>query len=313
MSKLLKNRNLHEQSGFRALLALSLCASMAAFGCTTDRNLGNGNPVVTPGLRNSPTSGTSAGSESESVPPPMMSSFSNGSVEPRIARMSALEVAAILAQQQPRVRILGPVSPDNGGRPYGSDRMIPQQQVTQQYSVNSTLYSAPTEAVTSGAGEAVGSTDAVVFDTNGVVIDNSGFTAASTIAGSSVVTGTTTANSGMNVTNAAAPVIAPSGTAITPTSNAMTAPTGFASVRTLSPTAASVVNPPASISGSPAVAATSSSRTAGTANRTTTNPSNATVSSSTVSATTSVGVANPVRVLNANGRVTMTNSAARQQ
>ena len=68
MSKSLIKSNLAERSSTRALLAVSLCASMAAFGCTTNRTLGNGNPVVTPGSRTSPTSGTSAGSESEAVP-----------------------------------------------------------------------------------------------------------------------------------------------------------------------------------------------------------------------------------------------------
>jgi len=308
MSKLLKNRNLSEQSGFRALLALSLCASMAAFGCTTDRTLGNGDPVGTPGLRTAPTGGTSAGSESEPVPPPMMSSFSNGAfpIQPRIARLSAAESAAIMAQQLPRVRVLGPASPDNGGRPYVSDLMTPRPQFTPQYSVNSTIYSGPTEAVTSGVGESV-SNAATVLDTSGVAVGNSGFTAASTIAGSSVVTGsTTTANSGTNVTNAAGPVIAPSGTTITPTSNAISAPTGFASVRTLSPTAASVVNPPASISGSPAIATASSSRNARTAS--TANPT-----TSTVSPTSSVEMTNPVRVVNTNGRVTITNAGATRQ
>jgi hypothetical protein len=307
MSKSLIKSNLAERFSTRALLAVSLCASMAAFGCTTDRNLGNGDPVVTPGSRTSPTSGAPSGSESEAVPPPMMSSFSNGSVPVRTihGRLSAAEAAAIMAQQQPRVRVLGPVSPGNSSRPYVSDRMmLAQQQGGGASSVNSTIYSGPTEVITSGAGEAV----AGVIDTSGVVVDTSG-SAAPIIAGSSVTTGTaTTASSGTNVTNAAGPVIAPSGTTITPTSSAVSSPAAFASVRTLSPTAASVVNPPASISGSPAVATTSSSRT----NRTATT-SNATASSPSVSTTMNVGVANPVRVQNANGRITITNSSTTRQ
>ena len=316
MTKLLMKRNLSERSSMRAFLALSLCASMAAFGCTTDRNLGNGDPVVTPGSRTSPTSGTSVGSESESVPPPMMSTFSNGQVRtirPQIARMTAEEAAAIMAQQQPRVRVLGPVSPGRSGRPYLSDLALAQQQPEARYSVNSTIYSAPTEAILSGAGEPVATNGAAatVVDTSSVGTGSTGLTAASTIAGSSVVTGTT-ASTGTNVTNAAAPVIAPSGSVVTPTSNAISAPTGFASVRTLSPTAAAVVNPPASISGSPAIATSSSSRTAGataTATRTGT-----TVSASSVSAPpTNVTVTNPVRVLTANGRLTITNTGTTRQ
>ncbi len=274
MSKSLKNSNLSERSPIRALLAVSLCASMAAFGCTTDRTLGNGDPVVTPGSRTSPTSGTSAGSESGALPPPMMSSFSNGSVPvlPRTGRLTADAAAAIMLDQQPRVRVLGPVAP-GPGRPYLSDQMMAsQQQGAAQTSVNSTIYSGPTEVITSGAGEPVAAVDAIA-------------TAGSTVA----------ANPGTSVTNASAPVIAPAGTAITPTSSAVSTPGAFASVRTLSPTAASVVNPPASVSGSPAVAATSSSRT----NTTTQQPIT----------TSNTAVANPVRVLNSNGRLTITNSA----
>jgi hypothetical protein len=306
MSKSLSNSNLSGRPAIRPLLAVFLCTSMAAFGCTTDRNLGNGDPVGTPGVRSVPTGGTSAGSESEPVPPPMMSSSSAGTVQPRIARLSADQAAAIMAQQQ-RVRVLGPASPDNGGRPYVSDRMmVSSQQYGAQSSVNSTLYSGPTAAITSGAGEAVVTGD--IVDTGVAVGDNG----AAVIAGSSVgatVTGTTT-----TLTNAAGPVIAPTGTTITPTSSAVATPSAFASVRTLSPTAAAVVNPPASVSGSPAIAATSSTRTAGTTttiNRTATTNSATSVSNS--NATTNAGVANPVRVLNTNGRVTITNSGTTRQ
>jgi hypothetical protein len=310
MIKPLTTSNLHERSAIRTLLAISLCASMAAFGCTTDRNLGNGDPVTTPGTRSVPTGGTSAGSESEPVPPPMMSSFSNGAVpvQRRVARLSADEAAAIMAQQQPRVRVLGPVSPDNGGRPYASDQMLPQQQREMRYTINSSINSQLTEAITSGAGEGVAGSDAAVsfLDTSGVAAGTAGFTSASTIAGSSVSSGTaTTVSTGTNVTNAAAPVIAPSGTPVTPTSSTVSTPAAFASVRTLSPTAASVVNPPASISGSPAVATASSSRTNSTVRTTTT--SNAAVPSTTV------GVANPVRVLNTNGRLIITNTGTTRQ
>lgn len=302
MSKSLQNSNLSERSPIRALLAVSLCASMAAFGCTTDRTLGNGDPVVTPGSRTSPTSGTSAGSESGALPPPMMSSFSNGSVPvlPRSGRLTADAAAAIMLDQQPRVRVLGPVAP-GPGRPYLSDQMMAsQQQGVAQTSVNSTIYSGPTEVITSGAGEPVAAIDA-----NGAAFATG--TAVGT-AGAAVVSGTTVAATpGTSVTNAAAPVIAPAGTAITPTSSAVSTPGAFASVRTLSPTAASVVNPPASVSGSPAVAATSSART------------NTATTTTQQSTTSSTAVANPVRVLNSNGRLTITNSAttnttpARQQ
>lgn len=294
MSKSLSKSNLSERSATRPLLAVFLCASMAAFGCTTDRNLGNGDPVVTPGVRSVPTGGSSAGSESEPVPPPMMSSSTDGS-HPRIARLTADQAAAIMAQQQ-RVRVLGPASPDNGGRPYVSDRMmLPSQQIQSQYSVNSTIYSGPTAAVTTGAGEAVAGSDA----------------APSFLDTGTAATGTTVSG-GTTVTNAAGPVITPAASVVTPTSSAVSTPAAFASVGTLSPTAAAVVNPPASISGSPAIATTSSARTAGTTattNRTATTNTTAT----NANVTTNVGVANPVRVMNANGRVTITNTGSTRQ
>jgi hypothetical protein len=298
MSNLLKTRHLNERSGVRTLVAISFCAAMAAFGCTTDRNLGNGDPVVTPGVRSVPTGGSPSGSESEPLPPPMMSSY-QGLEQPQMRRLSANEAAAIMAQQQ-RVRVLGPVSPDNGGRPYVSDLMIPQQQREVRYSVNSTIYSQPTEAVTSGAGEPVGSDATASVFADGVRVDSGG-TTATAIAGSSVATGTTASSTA--VTNAGAPLVAPSGTTVTPTSNSLSTPSGFASVRTLSPTAAAVVNPPASISGSPAVASTSSANA-----RTRT-----VASTSTMTTTTSAGVTSPVRVLTSNGRLTITNTGSTRQ
>lgn len=98
MSKMLKKHKLTERPAIRTLFAISLCATMAAFGCTTDRSVANGDPVVTPGLR------------SATLPPPMMSSSS----------VSASDAASIMAQHQ-RVRVLGVASPGNPGRPYVSD------------------------------------------------------------------------------------------------------------------------------------------------------------------------------------------------
>lgn len=339
MSKVLKNRNLSERPANRALLAISLAASMAAFGCTTDRNVGNGDPVVTPGLRTSPTGGSSAGSESGSVPPPMMSSYSGqalSAVRPRVARMSAAEAAALLAeQQQPRVRVLGPASPANGGRPYVSDRAGSTGQPAAPYStINSSIYSAPTSGISSGAGDGITTADdflASLGDVGATVAAGTTATG-STIAGSSItgaatVTGSSTAAAptilGTTVTNAGGAVIAPTSAAtVSPTAQSMAAPHAFASVRTLSPTAASVVNPPASISSSPTLATLSSVRTAGTATRTSavtttgTTATTATPAATTQAVIATGSVSNPVHVMTTNGRVTVTNvnaSGSRQQ
>ena len=108
MSKRHGNKHLFGQ---RALLAVSLSASIAAFGCTSDRHLGNGDPVVTPGLRTTPTSSPTTGSETGSSLPPMYSSYSrttdmsirNGAP---IASSEA-GVATTMAELQPDVRYLG--------------------------------------------------------------------------------------------------------------------------------------------------------------------------------------------------------------
>jgi hypothetical protein len=332
MSKVLKNNDLTERQAIRTLLAFSLTASIAAFGCTTDRTAGNGDPVVTPGLRTSPTGGVSTGTETESVPPPMMSSYSGASalpaVRPRVARVSREEAALILAELQPRVKVLGPVAPGNGGRGYSVDpyAVANAQRTGQRSTINSSIYSAPGEGIISGAGEAVGGGDAsaTFLDTAGVdatgvatgVTGTTSVAGAATVAGSTVTNGATAVNAGTTVTNAGGAVIASTTAATaTPTGTAIVAPSAFASVRTLSPTASAVVNPPASISSSPALASVSSSRTAGTAVRSTTvttgtaNAQTATAATQ-ASATMSATVANPVRVVTTNGRVTVTNSAA---
>lgn len=324
MSKVLKNSELSERPAIRTLLAVSLCASIAAFGCTTDRTVGNGDPVVTPGVRTSPTGGAATGTETESVPPPMMSSYSGAQTLPVVrsrARVSSEEAALILTELQPRVRVLGPVSPGNSTRPYLSDGLqdrINAQRLGQRSTINSTIYSAPTEGILSGAGEAVGSTDAAAtfLSTAGdaTVGVTGGVTSSATVAGSTVATGGTAIDTGAAVTNAnGGVVIAPTTAAnATPTANSIATPSALASVRTLSPTASSVVNPPASVSGSSTLATVSSSRTAGTTATPSSTATAATASTQSVS-TASVGVANPVRIVTTNGRVTVTNTSSRQQ
>lgn len=298
MSKGLKKNDLAERpvakATLRMLLAVSLSASIAAFGCTTDRSVGNGEPVVTPGLRNSPTGGAATGTETESIPPPMMSSYSGvqarSAVRPRISRE---EAALLLTEMQPRVKVLGPVSPGPSGRVYVSDRIALNLQPETRSTINSSIYSpAPAEGIISGAGEGVAGTTA-------------------TIAGSTVVT------------NPDAAVIAPTTAAnATPTGSAIMTPSALPSVRTLSPTAAAVVNPPASISSSSTLATTSSARTApsivtaGTANTQAVAAQPQPVSATSVSGTAASSAVNPVRVVTANGRMTVTNAAptsSRQQ
>jgi hypothetical protein len=76
MGKIFDHKDLQTRRTSRSLLALSLAASLAAFGCTTNLNLGNGAPSRSGSeIRTAPTSGVSSGSESAPVlPPPMTSS-----------------------------------------------------------------------------------------------------------------------------------------------------------------------------------------------------------------------------------------------
>jgi hypothetical protein len=126
MGKNQKTNDLIRRRTLRPLLAVSLAASLAAFGCTTNHNLGNGTPTrVGPELRSAPTSGVTSGSERE-LPPPMTSSYSPKStvnvVTPRSIRRSADEAAAIMADRGVvRARYLGPANPGSAGRPYASD------------------------------------------------------------------------------------------------------------------------------------------------------------------------------------------------
>jgi hypothetical protein len=332
MSKVLRTDNLSERPSKRALVAITLCATMATFGCTTDRNLGNGNPVVSPGVRTSPTGGSSAGSETEATPPPMMSSYSGTealpTVQRRVKKLSASEAAAIMAQhqQQPRVKVLGPAYPGLAGRPYFSDGLAAQYSLPQVYgpaTVNSSLTSAPTPGTISGAGEG--------FAAGATVADTGAFAAGVTDA--AVVAGTN-ANGTLAVTNATAgaTLASPSSAAVTPTGAAIGLPAGAFAATTLSPTAAAVVNPPASISGSPALATASATRLGAGRLQTVTPATPTTSTATTIAATTRAGVrantasattgvtatgtVNPVRVVNTNGRVTVTNvgsSAQRQQ
>ena len=343
MNKALKNSNLPQRPAIRPLLAISLTLSLAAFGCTTDRTLGNGDPVTTPGLRTSPTGGSSIGSEStsssQSLPPSMTSSSSSRfdalpAVTPK-KRLTADQAAAIMAQYQsaPRVRVLGPALPGAAGRAYASDGVVTGQYINPalitnpQVTVNSTISSTATPVVSSGAG-------GTGVD-GGVGISGAVSVAGTTTGGSAV--GTTAnaglgvggnATSGTSITSAstitgddAAAIF--STTPVSPTASAAaTLPAGAfaAGTGTLTPTAAAAISPGVTAASNLAprtlASTTSNSGLAlgGNANTTgtsvtanaTTNRTSAVTSAEAISAarrTTST-----VRIVtDANGRRTVTN------
>ena len=207
MGKLQISNDLQKRRTTSSLLAVSLAASLAAFGCTTNLNPGNGTPTRTgPELRSAPTSGVSTGTERVTSPPQSMTSSYNSAqvlppVTPRsvnrgIPRRSAAEAAAIMAGAQAlRGRYLGVVNPGPGNRPYHSDGAgglgNPALATNPQMTINSTISSpAPGSIdsaafpVTAGGAGILGTGVATTGTTAGI-----NTTAASTLAG----TGTTTA------------------------------------------------------------------------------------------------------------------------
>jgi hypothetical protein len=273
MGKTLNLKSLNELPASRTVLALSLAASLAAFGCTTNRTPGNGAPLRSgPGAGPAaPTSGVTSGSSRGGVvtDQPMMSSsrhldpLPGVSTRPKRLPLSPDEAAAIMADNQlgRGVRVLGPVNPSKSGHRYVSDRVDPfDRPANGIVTVNSSINSVDQVAgIVSGTTGAAGTGTTV-----------SGVTGASTIAGTGTIAG---------------------GTPLTPT------------------TAAMPVTPGAFAAGSGSVTTTTPAVSAASTGTTLT----PTTASSVLPAITTVNgstVTSPVRIVNTNGRVTVTNSSA---
>lgn len=267
MSKTLKNSNLTQHPATRALVAVSLSFSLAAFGCTTDRTVGNGSPVTAPGVRNTPTSGTSTGTEPAPTPPPSMTSSSSyvgaqalPTVQRRGARVSAAEAAALLAQQQPRVRYLGPAYP--GGTQSGSASanqvtgqfQNPALRTNPQITVNSTISSQPTAAVVSGAGGGAGGSGGFAAGAFVGGTANGGGITADSVAGG---TGTGLGLGGNALgTSGAAPIFtnAPAGLSPVAATGLPLGTLASTATPTTTPTAFTSIAPSPLVSTSPAIA-----------------------------------------------------------
>lgn len=274
MDKANKRNGLRVPGGIRPLLAVSLAATLAAFGCTTNLTPGSGTPArVGSELRSAPTAGVTSARET-ALPPPMTSSSTridaDLSVTPRTIRRSSDDAAAIMAAHQAsRGRYLGPVNPAASGPAYSSDQVAvfvdPALLTNPQRTMNSSLSSRPTAGITSGAG------------------------------GSSV--------SGVNANGTTAAAVI-GGTGTTPTATSTTLPTvsALSTLRPGVPVAASVTPTVTSSSGGAfaATTATTSSDAAGTIT---------TAASAAMPAVTAAGSA--VRIQRATtGAVTITNSGA---
>jgi hypothetical protein len=155
-------RKMLNRNKLNALLAGALVASLAAFGCTTNTVPGEGQPWLGgPGPGPSaPTSGT-PGTSVPTTPPPMTSSYTGAdeqgiviTTRSRSLPLSPDQAAAVVSGlQSPRVRVLGPVNPGAGNRPYASDAQLSRYEnmaTGPQYTVNNSIRSQELDAITSG-------------------------------------------------------------------------------------------------------------------------------------------------------------------
>ena len=280
MGKLQKTNDLRRQRALRPLLAVSLAASLAAFGCSTNLNPGSGTPTrVGPELRTAPTSGVTSGSE-RPLPPPMTSSYTRSeavqTVTPRTIRRSAEEAAAIMAGHQAvRGRYLGPSNPAATGRAYASDGaggfVNPAMVTNPQSTINSSISSGPTAAINSGAAGGGGAVTGVA---------TSGVTAGAVFAG----TGTTTAAA----------------------TTAATTPAGAFATSRPAVTDSVAANP--TVTAASGAAPTPLTATSA-ATRTTAATTTTTAAATNAATVTSAGNGSSVRILrNTNGNVTITNA-----
>lgn len=301
----------HLHGGFRAFAAAAAIASLAAFGCSTNRTPGDGQPAVTAPSMPSSTPGTSSGTN-----PPMASAYSTG-----VSIDRANESAAIMAAHQ-RERFLGTINPSDA-QPNPAQ---PAQQPTGQFvppsayanpqaTVNASISSDPVPVVTGDLGGAVviGSTGTTATPTVGATTAT---TVAPTIAATTATPTTAAITTTPTLTNTTAtPTTAAitttptlTNTTLTPTTAAIATTTNSAAAgagtTVLTPTLTSSVTPSPTRAANPPLASLRLSQAA----TTTTTASSTTASTSAVRTAGTGRVVAPIRVVtNANGTVTVTN------
>lgn len=265
MGKNLNQNDLARRRTSRPLLAVSLAASLAAFGCTTNQNLGNGTPNRSGSeLRSAPTSGVTSGQE-RVMPPPMTSSYTGADAMPRASKRTASradQAAAILAAHQAaRGRYLGTANPGPTARPYetGVARtggfVNPALLTNPQLTINSSISSGPVAGINTG----VGST----FVTNGATVTTPA-AAATGFTSSAIVTGVAP-----TPTTAAAPlpVGALATNRVTPTESVIANSTVTAASTGVVPTTTTLAVTPTTAAATSASATSASVVTSGSAVR----------------------------------------------
>jgi hypothetical protein len=312
----------HLHGGLRAFAAAAAIASLAAFGCTTNRTPGDGQPGMTAPTTPSSVPGTSSGTSN----PPMASAMTSAATA-GVSVDRANESAAILATHQ-RERFLGTINPA-GAQPVPTAPQTPTGQLippsayaNPQTTVNASISSAPTPVVTGGS-----STDEAAF-LSAVSTGVTGTTAAATVGATTGATAAPAlaATGGVTPTPTTAAITTTptlSNTTLTPTTAAITATPGQfaagptmtsvatgASTTILTPTLTSSVNASSTRAANPPLARLRVTPAATSATASSTSATASTASTSTTRTAGTSRVVAPIRVItNANGTVTVTNSS----
>jgi hypothetical protein len=197
-------------SGMSWLLAASLAATLAAYGCSSNQYAGNGQPTpMTPtinSVNHSTTYGSSSGTEGN---PPMTSSY----VNPSARRVDVDALAILAAEQGFRGRVLGPVNPDGSlsGVTIASGQFVsPAQQVYPQSTVNSSINSQPTPVIGSDVGITIAANGTTGAATTGATpVASTAATTAATTAAPAAATGALTTSTGAGSTVAGSASFSP--------------------------------------------------------------------------------------------------------
>jgi collagen type VII alpha len=220
-----KNKDLRDRNALRTAAAVSLAVFLAGVGaCTTNRTPGAGEPTGYRGIGSSrspsSTPGSSSGTQgvkpttsSMQLPAPMYS--------------SSAEAIAVLASNLPRERYLGPADP--GGAPgivISGRSPSPALIANPQATVNSSISSAPTPVITSGAG--AGTSDGLFILETAAGL--AGTTSASTATPTSASAGTVSPTPGAVSGAVSVPTLATGNSVTTPVTGAVVSNGSTASV-----------------------------------------------------------------------------------
>jgi len=158
MRKTSDTTNFSERNSLRAIAAIALTGSLALFGCSTNKYPGNGEPAMSaPAAGSVAPNPTSTPGSSSGTPQAMISS------SPAAGISNTVDAIAVLkADEAYRGKVLGPAAPgDISVMPLSMQQttgqfISPSNYANPQITVNSSISSAPTPAIVSGAGEGIG-------------------------------------------------------------------------------------------------------------------------------------------------------------